>query len=321
MQPAVSVIIPLYNTEAYVEEALRSVMGQTLRRTEIIVVDDGSNDGSAAVVEALAAEDPRIRLIRQANAGQAAARNTALDVARGAYVYFMDSDDWIEPDTLAACYEKCRSEELDFVFFDAVSFGGAKPSEPWYDYHRAARFEDRIYTGAELMERMLADKSYRCSVCLNLVSRELLDRASLRFHAGIIHEDELFTAILYLQARRVGRIDREFFHRRVREHSTMTSRFSPRNAEGYMTVLAELDRYARSRGPEIRRLAGLLTAYILNPVLRNAWALPAALRWRMAWTVLLRYPRRVRPASLATLLLKSPLLKLRAKARPNTTEP
>lgn len=311
MQPEVSVIIPLYNTEDYIAEALRSVVSQTLRELEIIVVDDGSTDRSAAVVESFAADDPRIRLIRQANAGQAAARNAALALAAGRFVYFMDSDDWIEPDTLALCREKCAAESLDFVFFDAVSFGDVKSDEPWYDYHRAARFEDRVYTGSELLESMLADKSYRCSVCLHFIRRTLLDGAALRFHRGIIHEDELFTAILYLEAKRAGRIVREFFHRRVRGRSTMTTAFSPRNLEGYLTVLAELDTYARNRGPETRRLVHRLTAYILDPVLRNAWKLPFSLRGKLALNALRHYPRDVKPGALPVLLFKSPLKKLK----------
>lgn len=93
----------------------------------------------------------------------------------------------------------------------------------------------------------------------------------------------------------------------------MTTAFSARNAEGYMTVLAELARYTRHRSPATRRLAGKLTAYILNPVLRNSWALSCPLRWRMALTALVRYPRRLKPSALATLLLKSPLKGLSSK--------
>lgn len=303
--------MPLYNTEAFVGEALGSVTAQTLQNIEIIVVDDGSTDRSAVVAEAFAARDPRMRIIRQANAGQAAARNVALAAASGRYVYFMDSDDWIEPDTLARCYAKCEAERLDFVFFDAVSFGDVRGDEPWYDYRRAARFEDRVWTGAELLERMLCDKSYRCSVCLHFIRRSLLETARLRFRAGIIHEDELFTAQLYLESRRAGRIVRDFFHRRVRSRSTMTTAFSERNIEGYMTVLATLDDYARTRDEATRRLVERFTSYILDPVLRNAWALPFPLRGRLTLKVLFRYPRSLRWGTLPVLLLKSPLKKLK----------
>lgn len=311
--PKVSVVIPLYNTEDYVGEALRSVLDQTLSQTEIIVVNDGSTDDSAAVVEELAARDGRLRLIHQANAGQAAARNAGLGIARGEFIYFMDSDDVLEPDTLAECYAKCTVENLDFVFFDAVSFGAPEASESWFDYHRAGHFEDRVYTGAELLDRMMRLACYRCSVCLNLIRRSFLEENGLRFHAGIIHEDELFTGILYLQARRVGRIEREFFHRRVRSCSTMTTTFSSRNVEGYLTVLRELSLYTEGCDVPTRRLLRRLTRYLLDPVLRNAWELSGVVRRRLAFTALGHYSYAVKLRSLIILLCKRPLKKLCGK--------
>ena len=97
--PAVSVVIPLYNKAAYVRRAINSVFDQSFDDLEIIVVDDGSTDGGGEVVAAI--EDPRLRLIRQANAGVAAARNVAVGAARGRWVAFLDADDTWRPDRLA----------------------------------------------------------------------------------------------------------------------------------------------------------------------------------------------------------------------------
>ena len=96
MHPAVTVVIPVYNTASYVEQTLRCIMGQTLRETEILVVDDGSTDHSPAILARLAAEDPRIRIHTQPNRGLSEARNAGLDRAAGRYIYFMDSDDLLE---------------------------------------------------------------------------------------------------------------------------------------------------------------------------------------------------------------------------------
>ena len=100
--PKVSVIIPVYNTEAYVEQTLRSIMGQTLRDIELIVVNDGSTDGSLSVLERIATGDDRIRLYTQPNKGLSQTRNAGIARARGEFIYFMDSDDLLEPDALAA---------------------------------------------------------------------------------------------------------------------------------------------------------------------------------------------------------------------------
>ena len=100
--PKVSVIIPVYNTEAYVEQTLRSIMGQTLRDIELIVVNDGSTDGSLSVLERIATGDDRIRLYTQPNKGLSQTRNAGIARARGEFIYFMDSDDLLEPDATNA---------------------------------------------------------------------------------------------------------------------------------------------------------------------------------------------------------------------------
>lgn len=306
--PRITIIIPVYNTESYVEAAVRSIMEQTLREIEIILVDDGSTDGSRRILERLAAEDSRITLLTQANAGQAAARNAGIRRARGAYLYFMDSDDLLEPEALGTCYAQCEADNLDFVFFDAESFGAPASESAWFDYRRAGAFPG-IHTGRELLVRMLETKRYRSSVCLNLIRRELLDRTGLRFHAGIIHEDELFTACLYLEAARVAGIERDFFHRRLRGSSTMTTRFSERNVTGYMTALGELNRFAAGRDAESRHAVRLLTRSILRVVMQRAWQLPAAVRRRLALTALRNYATCIDCKALATLLFKGRIRK------------
>ena len=100
--PTVSVIMPVYQVAAYVERAARSVLGQTYADLELIAVDDGSTDGSGAVLDALAREDPRLIALHQPNAGAPAARNRALEIARGEYVCFADADDWLEPEMIGS---------------------------------------------------------------------------------------------------------------------------------------------------------------------------------------------------------------------------
>lgn len=304
--PEISVIVPVYNTEAYVEEAVRSILVQTFRAIEVILIDDGSTDRSLRILRQLATEDDRVVLLTQSNAGLAATRNTGLNLARGRYVYFMDSDDRLDGDALACCYEACEAHALDFAFFDAESFGAPEAAEPWFDYRRAADFPG-IHTGRELFLRMLEAGKYRSSVCLNLIRRELLDRTGLRFHAGIIHEDELFTARLYLEAGRAEGIARNFFHRRVREASIMTSRFSGRDIAGYLTVLRELHRHTAGRDASVRRPVRLLTRKILGVMMRRSWPLPASERVRLACTALAHYPFCINGKALAALLFKKPI--------------
>lgn len=304
-KPKVSVIIPVYNTEAYVEEAVRSIMTQTLRDIEILVVDDGSTDQSLTILERLAKEDDRITLISQPNSGQAVARNTGLTQAKGTYIYFMDSDDLLESEALEACEKYCTENQLDFVFFDAESFGEEHDDEtaPWFNYRRAARYPN-IGKGDRLFERMVHDNTYRCSVCMHLFRKELLDHMGLHFYAGIIHEDELFTAQAYLEAERVGSIARDFFHRRVRAESTMTTLFSERNVNGYLTVIRELNRFASTRGRRAKKLVGHLCINIMAAMMTNAWQLPMKVRWSIAREAFRHLPHRIPVKPLCILLFK-----------------
>ena len=203
--PKVSVIIPVYNTEKYVRQAVESIRRQTLKDIEIIIVNDGSTDGSMTILEELTAQDERIKLFSQENQGLSVTRNVGLSHSTGEYVYFMDSDDLLVSDTLLKCYVKCKEENLDFVFFDAESFNdeGTLP-EGVFDYKRTDKLEDKVYNGAEIFKIELDRFEFKSSVCLNIIKREFLISHNLMFKPGILHEDQLFTVMLYLNASKVG---------------------------------------------------------------------------------------------------------------------
>lgn len=113
--PAVSVVIPVYNNEAYIEKCLRSVMKQTFRDLEIIVVNDGSTDGSAEILWRLCEEDPRIFLINQDNAGVSVARNRGVVSASGEYLTFIDGDDYVAPDYIERLYESAQKQKAGMI--------------------------------------------------------------------------------------------------------------------------------------------------------------------------------------------------------------
>jgi len=165
--PSFSVIMPVYNHAAYVAEAVRSVQGQTHPNWELIIVDDGSTDGSGEIVEALAREDRRITVLHQPNAGPAAARNAALARARADWLAFLDSDDLYRPDALEA-YARYIAEhpEAKFIYGyrDRLNPDGSVTA-------LRGEYQDRPTGTAELFERMYL--SHLC-VCYR---RELIDQA------------------------------------------------------------------------------------------------------------------------------------------------
>lgn len=126
-----TVLIPLYNKERYVESAVRSVLAQTLPPHEVLVIDDGSTDGSAAVVEAIA--DPRVRLVRQPNGGVSRARNRGIELATGDWIALLDADDWYHPEMLAAlaqAHNACPEADMLGAGFRRMQQAFGDP-EPW----------------------------------------------------------------------------------------------------------------------------------------------------------------------------------------------
>lgn len=122
-EPLVSIVIPVYGVEKYLDEAVGSVVAQTYRRLEIILVDDGSKDNCPAMCDAWAAKDGRIRVIHQANGGLSAARNTGLAAATGDWIYFLDSDDCVEPGLVESCLAAAYTHDADLVMFRFDTIG------------------------------------------------------------------------------------------------------------------------------------------------------------------------------------------------------
>lgn len=235
----VSVIIPAYNVDKYIRQSIESIVSQTLKEIEIIVVNDGSTDDSLSIIKQIAQNDSRIQIISTPNNGQSIARNLGLWNATGQYVYFFDSDDLLEHDALELCYNLCQSEKLDFCFFDADVFSEERLDISRFKYERTHLYEGKIYNGKDILQKQL-ECGYSASPCLNFIDRKYLLQYNLFFYPKTIHEDELFTFMLYINASRVSCIKRNFFKRRVRGNSIMTAPYSVKNAEGYLKVCREL---------------------------------------------------------------------------------
>lgn len=306
MNPKVSVIIPVYNTEAFVAETLQSILNQTLKEIEVIVVNDGSTDGSLAIVNEIARSDDRVQVYSQKNQGQSVARNTGVDKAHGEFVYFMDSDDLLLPNALRVCYDRCCKQNLDFVFFDGDVFCEEGCPTLGWDYHRTLEFnEKKVFEGQYLLSRMLDTFTHRAVPWLLFIRFSFMEAISLRFYPGIIHEDELFTVILYLKAARVGCLKHCFAKHRIRGNSTMTNKYAYRNVSCYFMVAAELLRYAQTEDELVKRIIDKYLIYTLNPVFQTAYSLPLMNRIKIVRiAVERRYLKYLRGKSVLILLFK-----------------
>lgn len=307
--PKVSIIIPVYNTEEYVARAIESIMHQTLQDIEMILINDGSTDRSPEIMERLTQKDPRIQLYNQRNQGQSVARNHGMQYASGTYLYFMDSDDLLEPDALEICYNKCEENELDFVFFDGIILQAGGQINIGLNYSRAkATNEEQIYNGREILNILFSKHAFSASPCLNVIRTDFLKGISLSFYPGIIHEDELFTFQLYLHTKRVMSIHRAFFIRRVRQNSTMTQMFQWKNMCGYLTVAEEISKLREGSDAQTRKTIDSFLTRMLNAAVWKGHILSRTKRTYLFHVCITRYRKYITTRTLITLLFKSYVL-------------
>lgn len=243
-KPLVSIIIPTYNVEAYIGEMLESLLSQTFENFEIICLDDGSTDRTPAIIASYRQKDSRIKLIRNENHWQAYERNRGIEKAKGKYVYFMDSDDILEPGCLSTIVGRAERENLDLLFFEATSFYETEELAkkfPAFEnlYHRKGVYPG-VWNGKSLYVELRKGGDAIVSPCLQLVKRSILIDNGIWFPELSCHEDNLYLPRVLLAASRVSCYTDNFYRRRVRASSTMTARSGRRDAEAYGEVLKGL---------------------------------------------------------------------------------
>lgn len=212
--PGISVIIPVFNTRLYLAECLESVLRQTLDNVEVIGVDNGSNDGSYELLQEYARRYPQLKVLQHIGGRQGAARNAGLDIAQGAYVGFVDSDDFVAPTMFEAMYGKARASGADIAVCNFNSY---------QDGHvgRTPGLAGELLEGREPFIIEHRAKLLRNLTPWNKIfSRRLVYDHKLRFPEGIYHEDVLFTLEALLLAQGVvGLPEPLYFYRRQREGS------------------------------------------------------------------------------------------------------
>ena len=195
--PKISVIVPVYNSAAFLRPCVDSILAQTFSDLEILLIDDGSSDESPALCDAYAAQDPRVISVHQTNSGAAAARNHGLELATGTYIAFVDSDDYIDPDM----YEKMMSinaeYNCDLVICDC--FKEYVTGRELYTHELPSGYYDRERMKREYFPQLLMTKSVEYPVTISnwllLIRREVIERQKIRYPEGIrFSEDLLFGA-------------------------------------------------------------------------------------------------------------------------------
>lgn len=217
-----SIIIPIYNVENYLEECLDSVRNQTEKGFEVILVNDGSDDNSGVIAKRYADENDNVKLIVQENKGLSEARNEGIKIAEGEYLIFLDSDDYLEKETISLLLDIVTRHKLDLLLF-----AGRKK---YYTDCMLVKQEHFGYqhdildgaSGLEVYEALQRNEDYYSCVVLQCVKRSLLNEHNIRFYPNILHEDHLYTFQVFMAAENCGVISKELYNYRYREGSIMT---------------------------------------------------------------------------------------------------
>ena len=217
MNKSVSVIVPIYNREKYIRECVESIINQTYKDLEIILVNDGSTDKSLEIINEYAKNDLRIRIINKDNGGLSSARNTGIEAATSEYIMYVDGDDFINERTVEDLINKAKKEDLDVVIYDFLIFKN-NTYKTWKDINIE---NNKCITGKEYLMRLLTDKGIS-SVCNKLWRRSLYIDNNIRHPINISYgEDGSTLPRLIVNAERVGKLSKSYYNYRINSSSMM----------------------------------------------------------------------------------------------------
>ena len=245
--PKISVIVPVYNVEKYLRRCLDSIFAQQYPDAEVICVNDGSTDTSPAILEEYAAKHGNLRIVTQPNRGLGAARNAGMDAARGEYIFFVDSDDFLAPGYFSAAVEKLEADGADLIMFNPIIYdhrtGRTHPYRSMIDFYRFSRAG-----GFPVAEHPLLLSFNGCwdKVC----RRSRLAENGIRFPCPRIYEDVTFGISAQVCARKISVHKEGFYYYRKNTGSSITDRElnNKRFRGDFLQNLREVRDFLRARG-------------------------------------------------------------------------
>ena len=243
MQELVSIIVPVYNVAQYLDRCLSSLTGQTYGNIEILLVDDGSTDNSGVLCDAWKNRDDRIKVFHKPNGGLSDARNYGLERATGAYICFIDSDDWLDLKFVEVMLGALTATESDIAECDYLCTDGSEPLPE----HRDSGYDHTVYTGKECFLRFLTNDFF-VSVCNKLYRKAILE--GQLFQKGAYHEDESWTYKVFSRARKACRLNYTGYYYFQRQGSIIHSKPSRKRITDAFSAAKERIGFIERQYPE-----------------------------------------------------------------------
>ena len=257
MKPLVSIVVPVYNVEPYIRKCIDTLINQTLKDIEIILVDDGSTDSSGLICDEYKETDERILVIHKNNEGLGLARNTGIEAATGEYIGFVDSDDFVRPDMFEYLYSNVKKYDADISYCEKIKWfsdtqkeeGKEKESIRIYEYNELSKYLlDRIGTLPEEKE----DNSYSTAVWLGIFRHEIFTRNNISFVSErvFISEDIIFNIDFISKCKRIVHSNRLLYYYRCTQNS-LTTKYKEDRFEKNVVLYREIIRRLKKVCPDV----------------------------------------------------------------------
>mgnify|MGYP002516166876 CR=1 FL=1 len=263
----ITLIVPMYNVEDYIEKCLKSVFHQTIPFDEVIVIDDGSTDRSLEICKGVLQNYSNTVLISQSNEGLGFTRNRGIQIANCEYIFFLDSDDELTLDTVEQLKEQILTEEYDVVYFAGTILRGNTVTNEHSIYRKHGLDTSSIYSGKDYFEKTYSHY-FNVSPCMALYKVDFLKKNKIYFQERVFYEDNFFSIKTMLFASKVICLENEFYLRRIRSGSIMQSPYTEKKMYDLYKVAEEI--YALvTQNIDIRQLPNsryedLIWKYYLN---------------------------------------------------------
>lgn len=240
VNPKISIIVPVYNTESYLEECLDSILAQTLKDIEIICVNDGSPDHSQDILERYAQKDKRVKVLVKENGGLSSARNAGMKIAEGEYIAFVDSDDFVAPEMMETLYTRAEETKSDITIGDLYLYDQKTgETRDYRDQMLFLRLKNRVVALEECPELI------RCIAAWDRIYRRcFLDEIGAQFPEGLVYEDAIFTAKTVTRTKRIAVVPQKLYYYRKNVEESITGKEAKNDR--YKSDFLEIQRLIRT---------------------------------------------------------------------------
>lgn len=224
----ISVLMPVYNVEKYIEKTLKSVQVQTYKDFEVIMIDDGSSDSSGAICDAWAVKDSRFKVYHQKNSGVSVARNNALAYAQGEYIFFMDSDDLILPETFEELFDILIENDADFVLGN--TYYTDNKGNPLQELNETSPVKNETLTNIQYIQKLTQpNANYYCTLCMKLYKKEVFN--DIVFPVNRINEDESVIHKIAYNCKKIITTEKRYYNYIKHKVSITGADFSLKNLD------------------------------------------------------------------------------------------